>query len=193
MLRWRMIKVVSIAVISVLAGACAAPRSRAVNSAVRRFQAVDKPAIFDAAQTALRDLGYIIDRQDASTGVLTTRPILDSPDDRRPHRPARLSSSGRTRRVANVRVERTPETVNVYCRVVVEEQITQAHRLLASDYRGSDMPTDTPIERDAATTTEQNTVWQTIRRDKPAEQRILEAISALANPPPPVDSGADPP
>lgn len=44
------------------------------------------------------------------------------------------------------------------------------------DHRVSDIPDDTPIDRDAATTTEQNTVWRTIRRDKAAERRILEAI-----------------
>jgi hypothetical protein len=176
MKRLRVVMAAGIAVILGLGAACTSSRPRAVNSAVHRYEAVDQGVVFDASVTALSDLGYILDRQDRVTGLLTTRPILDLPEDRRARRRGQLSSTGRTRRIAKVRVEPTTETVNVYCRVLVQEQTTQAHRWLADDYSGSDTPTATPIERDAATTRQQNTVWQTIRRDKSAERRILAAI-----------------
>ena len=177
----------AVGVTLVLVGACASSRPRAGNSAVRRFQAVDQRVVFDTAAAVLSDMGYIVDRQDGAAGLLTTRPILDLPEDQGTPRALRLSSKGRTRRIVKVRVAQTTETVSVFCRVLVQEQTTQAHRLLAEDYRGSDTPTTTPIERDAATTREQNTVWQTIRRDKPAERRILGAIAERTKPTPAAD------
>lgn len=53
--------------------------------------------------------------------------------------------------------------------------------MFASDRSGSDTPGDyTAINRDAATTTEQNTVWRTVRRDKSVERNILNAIAERA-------------
>ncbi len=64
------------------------------------------------------------------------------------------------------------------CRVLIQEQTTQAHRLFERDHRGYDTPTDTPIEREAATTVRQNTVWRTNRRDRRSERAILEAVTS---------------
>jgi hypothetical protein len=73
--------------------------------------------------------------------------------------------------------------VNVYCKVVVQEQTTETHRMFAQDSTLSDVPHDTAIDRDAATTTQQNTVWRTVQRDKAAERRILEAVLERAGEP----------
>ena len=182
-MQWlRLMTVIAVAVSSALAGACASSRPRTVNAALRRFEGVDQPAVFAAAATALADMGYDLDQQDEATGVLTTRPILDLPQDHRGRRPARLSSTGQTRRIAKVCVGQTAETINVYCRVLVQEQTTQAHRFLAGDSEGIDTPTATAIERDAATTRQQNTVWRTIRRDKAAERRILSVVDERLHP-----------
>jgi len=43
----------------------------------------------------------------------------------------------------------------------------------------SDLPTDTPIDREGATTQEQNTVWRTIGRDKSKERSILDIIAMI--------------
>ena len=48
--------------------------------------------------------------------------------------------------------------------------------MLAYDRSGSDSPASTPIEREAATTDRQNTVWETIHRDRSSERRILAII-----------------
>ena len=183
--------VLGIAVTSALAGACALSGPHTVNAALRRFEAVNQPAVFAATATALVDLGYVLERQDEGAGILTTRPILDSPEDHRERRPGRLSSVGATRRIAEVRLAQTAETISIYCRVIVQEQTTQAHRFLAGDYQGLDTPTTTAIERDAATTRQQNTVWRTIRRDKAAERRILSAVDERLNPTPRSGTGSD--
>lgn len=141
----------------------------------------DRAAVFNAAELALTGLGYRIDRRDVSSGVLTAQPASGEGRERSGPRPLRLSSRNITRRVAEVQVESAGETVSVYCQVLVQEQTTQAYRLLAHEQRGSDTPTDTAIDRDAATTTEQNTVWRTVRRDRDGERRILAAIADSTN------------
>jgi hypothetical protein len=59
-------------------------------------------------------------------------------------------------------------------RVDVERQDT-AHRAShpPDAYRLSDSPAYTPIERDAATTARQNTVWVKVRRDLRLERALL--------------------
>jgi len=144
---------------------------------VRHVQQQDLSAALDAAEASLIDLGYKIERRDPTEGVITTQPVeaqagLDST------RPASLSSRGKTRRIVEVRVQNDGDATKVYCKVLIQEQTTQAHRMFDADRTGSDTPGDyTAINRDAATTTEQNTVWRTLRRDKAAEREILNAIT----------------
>ncbi len=157
-------------------GACAASRPTAVNFAVRHLRNVERSEVLDAAEAALTDLGYRIDQRDAAMGIVTTHPIFDVRGDEPARRGLGISSQGRTRRLAEVRVVPTADSLGVYCRVVIQEQTTQAHRLLARDGVGADTPSDTPIDREAATTRRQNTVWQTFRRDKAVERRILTSI-----------------
>jgi hypothetical protein len=81
------------------------------------------------------------------------------------------------RRIALIHV--VPEAeggTGVYCQVTIQQQTTEAYRMFQQDRELSDAPGQTAIERDAATTTEQNTVWRNVRRDKAAERRILEAV-----------------
>lgn len=144
---------------------------------VRHVRQRDRDAALDAAEAALIDLGYRIERRDPTEGVITTHPVetqagLDS------IRPASLSSRGKTRRIVEVRVQMDGDSTKVYCKVPLQEQTTQAHRMFASDRNSSDTPgDDTAINRDAATTAEQNTVWRTVRRDKSTERLILNAIT----------------
>ena len=132
--------------------------------------------MFNAARSALTDLGYGIDRADPVAGVIEAQPIRKTSATETARTGIRLSSRTHLRQVAYLHVTRGAEIVNVYCKVVLQEQTTEAHRMFRHDHQVSDTPGDTPIDREAATTTEQNTVWQTIRRDKAAERRILEAV-----------------
>jgi len=144
---------------------------------VRHVQQRERNAALDDAEAALIDLGYLIERSDPAEGVITTQPVeaqagLDST------RPVSLSTRPKARRIVEVRVQYDSGATKVFCKVLIQEQTTQAHRMFASDRSGSDTPGDyTPINRDAATTTEQNTVWRTVRRDKAAERNILNAIT----------------
>ena len=144
---------------------------------VRHVQQRERSAALDAAEAALVELGYQIERRDAVESVITTQPVeshagLDTT------RGASLSSRPKTRRIVEVRVHDEGGATKVYCKVLIQEQTTQAHRMFASDRSGSDTPGDyTAINRDAATTAEQNSAWRTLRRDKSTERNILNAIT----------------
>jgi hypothetical protein len=153
----------------------------------------DPGATFHAADDALAELGYRVDRRDPSEGVLTTFPVRGTLQDEAAARRGRLGTPRPTRRVAQVRIEQRPGEVAVYCKVAVQEQTTEAYRLREYDLRTSDSPANTPIEREAATTKAQNTVWRTVRRDKAEERRILNAIIERAGgPTPPADADDKP-
>jgi hypothetical protein len=159
-----------------LLGACATPGPSPLSYGVRQLPGSDRSAIFQASEDSLVALGYRIDHRDPAAGVLTTWPVAGKLRDEAARPRARLGTPGLLRRIAQVRIEEGAAGMTVFCKVAVQEQTTEAHRLRASDYRTSDSPGYTPIDRDAATTKQQNTVWQTIRRDKRAEREILTAI-----------------
>jgi len=159
--------------------ACAAPAPSPLTFTVRQSPTDDWAALLDIAQAALTSEGFEIDQVDSSTGLVSTKPLPGSASEAA-GRGQQISSRGGLRRVATVRLTRVGEATNVYCKVVVEEQTTEAHRFLFQDERGSDLPTETAIERDAATTAEQNTVWRMVRRDTAAERRIVDDILSRA-------------
>ncbi len=164
-----------------LMAGCASPGPSTTGRAVAQMAGSDRVAVSNAAELALTGLGYRIDRRNVSAGILAAHAASGEGQEQYVRRPLRLSSGNITRRVAEVRVEGVGETVSVYCQVLVQEQTTQAHRLLGHEQRGYDTPTDTAIDRDAATTTQQNTVWRTISRDRDGERRILAAITDSTN------------
>ncbi len=158
------------------ADGCVSAGVSLLNYSVRHVQGGDPAAAFAVAQVALINLGYKIDKSDRATGVIVTRPIPTTASAERIHARTRLRSSSRLRRLVQVRIAQGPGVINVYCKVALQEQTTEAHRMFRRDHAISDVPGETPIDREAATTEEQNTVWQTVGRDKAAERRILDTI-----------------
>jgi hypothetical protein len=159
-------------VMPVLAG-CAASRPTPADYGSRFVASKDRAAVLDAAEAALIDAGFKIDRRDAAAGTILSQPIEGAPvDDRSSYR-------RRTRRVAEVRLDERGGAFKVYCKVQVQDLVTQGYGMFSQDKAASDSPGEySAINRDAATTTEQNTVWRTTRRDKPTERRILDYIAA---------------
>jgi len=160
-------------------GACtSADKSVAMSYAVRQFQDADHAELVQAAVTSMEQVGFRVARHEPDAVRLVSEPLFDVQDDPASRRPPRLSSTGRQRRIADMRVAHPDEQSRVYCRVLVQEQTTQAHRMLSLDQSGDDVPSATPIDREAATTDRQNTVWQTIRRDRITERRILSLVES---------------
>jgi hypothetical protein len=161
-----------------MAGGCAAPGPSHSRHAFMHLASTHRAAVFSAAELALVELEYRIDRRDVGQGLLIGITMSELGGGQITDRRARLSSGANVRRMAEVRIEQDGDAVSVYCKVIVQEQTTQAHRLFAHDRTEYDTPNSTPIEREAGTTTRQNTVWRTIRRDRASERKILAAITA---------------
>lgn len=161
--------------LSALLAGCSAPGPSATTYGVRRL-ATDAGSAMSAAEAALVDAGYHIERRDDAAGVVTTFPVYSESRGAADGGHRRLVSPSRLRRIGEVRVERDATGVSAYCRIVVQEQVSEAYRWREGDLRSDESPSATPIDRDAGSTRGQNTVWKTIRRDKAQERRVLDAL-----------------
>lgn len=161
-----------------LIGGCAVGHPSPASFSVRHFAAPAKIDPLDAAASIVRDFGYRVDMLDHQAGRLTTHPLESLPQDA----PRRAGSSDSNRRLVEIRIESKDDVMTIYCKVLLQQQTTEAHRLIALDQRGDDRPGRTPIEREAATDEEQNTVWDTVGRDKTQERAILSALSEQLGP-----------
>jgi hypothetical protein len=164
---------VSVTLVSVAAG-CASRDARPVNYAVREAPSADRGVSLDAAEAALISLGYTIARRDTAGGILVTQPVaIEGAGERT------VRADNPFRKIAEVRLTGSDVAAKIQCKVIVQEQATENYRLLAFERGGDDLPGHhTAIDRDAATTAEQNTVWRTVRRDKAAEREILDRLTA---------------
>ena len=156
----------------------------------RRIEGGDRSVVFAAARDVLIDQGFSLDSADPVTGVIITQPAAVASGFRGEQRLSLLSgpgftSSRRMRRFAEVRLAQSTAGISIYCKVLLQRQATEALRMFQRDSTVSDIPSETAIEREGATTVEQNVFWQTVRRDKTAERRILEAIVKRSEKPQP--------
>ena len=166
--------------IILLAGVgCASRDAGPVNYAVRGAPSADRGASLDAAEAVLISLGFSIAKRDTAGGLIVTEPIAIERTGERS-----LRADNPLRKIAEVRVAGSSDGLKVHCKVVIQEQSTESFRLLAFERGGDDLPGhQTAIDRDAATTAEQNTVWRMVRRDKTSEREILDRLSPPATDP----------
>jgi hypothetical protein len=152
---------------------CAASNPTVLDFGLRRVPTTDRAKVLDGAEAILTDMGYALVQRDTDAGVL----VYSDEQTSRATDTYRFTSNMKQRRVVELRVQSVPEGHKVFARVSIQRLATQAYSAVAFGSAGDDRPGQTAIDRDAATTTKQNTVWQTARRDKPTEQRILTAIT----------------
>lgn len=169
----RMIRYFASLILIVALFGCASRASRPVNYAVREAPSGDRGASLDAAEAALVSLGYTVARRDTAGGILVTQPVaIEGAGERT------VRADNPLRKVAEVRLTGSDASPKIQCKVIVQEQSTESYRLLAFERGGDDLPGhQTAIDRDAATTAEQNTAWRTVRRDKAAEREILDRLT----------------
>jgi len=164
-----------------LVPACASRSPSPTQFSLRRTS-VPREALLESAEIVLMDMGYQIANRDLVAGVITTKPVeggaggLKAGD-------GVISSAAPRRRVIEVRVEAAPDGSRVFCKAAMQEQVSQAAAQMLETARSGDEGVGrTAIERDAATTAEQNTYWRVVARDRALERTILEAIEKR-NPP----------
>lgn len=161
-------------------GGCVSPRMSPLRFGSRHIPGAARSVVFAAARQALVDLGYRLNQVDSESGVITTEPTVAKLEAHIARDRPRLSSSERGRRVVEVRLVDDPFGANIRCRVAIQLLTTEAHRMFRHEAAGADIPRETAIDLEAASTAQQNAVWKTVRRDKSAERQILDAIVARA-------------
>jgi hypothetical protein len=142
-----------------------------------------RDALWSAVLAVLPEQGFPIERADETKGVVASSPVEISAQEAGIAVGGGLGTRRVFRRLADVRLAPSEGGIGAYCRVLIQEQATESYRLFRRAPGLSDVPDDTAIDRDAATTGEQNTVWQTVRRDKLREYRLLEEIVTRATTP----------
>ena len=88
-------------------------------------------------------------------------------------------------RIAHFAVAERGEDTVARLRIDIERQDTTRQEAFQPDrHRISDAPGQTAIERDAATTTRQNTVWTFVKRDRRLERTLLAELEEQFAPEP---------
>lgn len=158
---------------AVFVAGCSNKEAPTGNYSFRPAPSANRAATLDAAEAALVALGYTIAKRDVQAGVITTEPVREK---REVERSIRADSP--LRKIVEVRVSGPASSPKVQCKVLIQEQSNETFQLFSVEQGGDDVPGHrTAIDRDAATTAEQNTVWRTVRRDKSAEREILNQIT----------------
>ncbi len=168
-----------------LTSACTAPGSghrSTFGASYQREQIVGAQYddAFRAARQAMRERFNVthIDRKNgvvrgvSRNSVPLTRPSLVTGES--------IGSPQRGRHLAEVKVRRREQGVEIYCRVVQQENATETVQMLSRDRGVLDVPRDTPVDRGAGTTRAQNTVWRDRERDRVQERQVLRSIREFA-------------
>ncbi len=165
-------------VLAVGAVGCESPAPRSGSYTPQRLRAVTPAEAFAAAEQVLSE-DFQIATRDPSLGLLRTAHVESR--ERSADQPIRgtLGSPKRVRKYSEVRIEPAGDGVNVWCKVVVEENQSDAYRMFHQEHALSDIPSDTPADREGGTTAAQNTVWKVKRRDRAMERQIRRSIRNL--------------
>lgn len=158
--------------------ACESPAPTGRSHTALRQQSTTAAAAFAAAEQALRER-FRIEVRDPKRGILRTSALETRERVQSGRMGDALGAPRRVRKIAEVRIESLGDDVNIWCRVTVEQDDTGAHQLFVADQGLSDIPSDTPADREGGATARQNTVWRTTGRDRQLEREIRLAIQEL--------------
>lgn len=159
---------------------CAEPTGR---FASQRLSGVDRRRTFSAAVRALRTAGFRIAEADEDAARIRTHPLESlwrGPAERLTE--AAVKRPVRVRRIATVLISQDGPVVTASCRVQLQRLDTADHRLFMRHREFSDVPSETPIYREAGLTAEQTAAWTDLRRDRAMERQILRAIRERLKP-----------
>lgn len=166
----------SVSMILLGSAGCRTPGPSAAEFSSVQLGPTGNEAALRAVELALQERGFDVELVDPRGLLVRTTPQSDAVAKEMAGTDLRASATGEARRFVECRIIEAREGLRVYCRSPIQKQVAQAYRMTAESYRSDDTPDITPIERDAATTREQNTVWRTVRRDLRLEREVLEAV-----------------
>ena len=121
---------------------------------------------------------FAIDSADERAGLIRSSP---TPRDAAPESLFRDSPA---RHLATMQIRRADGDIQATVSVAVQRQTSAAQWQMQGATSGYDtVPDQTPAEVDAATTAEQNELWETLSYDRRLERRILRELYAALHEP----------
>lgn len=154
---------------------CQSPDAAMSGYNARHLASVETAQVFTVTRHVLEGYGFAIRRADIDRGWMVTQPARAHELEAAAIRDI-LGREADERRVVTMRVLPESAGATVYCKVEVQQPYSDEFSLYSDAHKPSDTLSDTPIDRDAATTDEQNTVWRTRRRDRDLERSLLDAV-----------------
>ena len=162
-------------VVAVAIAGCESPGpSRSTFTPLRVKSATMAEAFAAAEETLLEQ--FHIEVRDPARGLLRTAAIESRERQSGAGLGDALGATRTVRKYVEVRVQPADAGVNIWCKVPIERNETDSHRMFANRDALSDSPSDSPADWSGATTTEQNTVWRPTGRDRRLEREIRRAI-----------------
>jgi hypothetical protein len=156
---------------------CQAPPPPRRSMSLIRLPGVSRQQAFQTTQAVLGEFDFRLESIDPDAGFIrsfareeTVRggtgrisdPIVRSPN--------------RVRRIAEAYVRGGPDGAEVRLAVSRERLDTASYRAFAREHQEEDMPTETPIDREAGTSPGQYESWTPIGRDRALETSIRRAL-----------------
>lgn len=130
---------------------------------------------FGSARTIMSQRFTVLDA-DQDTGIIrcAPQPITAGND--------RIIGASPSRQVASMRIQGRGGQIEAICIIEQQRQTDEVLRnqpVVGDNYSG--VPHQTPAQIDAATTSEQNDTWETVRTDTMLENQILNALRDALN------------
>jgi len=162
--------------VAVVAACVASGCSQATPGTSRSLGAVGYESAFAAANEVVAQY-FSIESSNPHTGIIRSRPkSVKAPKER-------LLGGSPARHVATVRVRTEGKTVVAYATVALQRQGGAELREIRPGADNYDsVPNQTPAEREAATTVDQNESWRTHTYAHDVERKILQDIYRSVNP-----------
>lgn len=168
-------KLFAIVMIAITVAGCESTGPSSKNFSYVRLPGVDREVAFGAATQAMRE-DHTIARIDRDHWMIQSVPEETEEETTTPRVGDLVGVPRNVRRVATAYVTGTDEATEAWCKIVIERNESREHNLFKNDMQHDDTASATPADREAATTTEQNSVWRMIRRDKRAEREFLNTV-----------------
>lgn len=168
-----------VALMMLLAGCEAGERSTFVTRQGWSSRGIDNATaaqVMDAARYALGQWFTVSETRPSEGLVLAAPSEFDERGGTGRLRDAAIGYRNRVRRRAAVRIRSAARGVTVECIVIKERLDTSDHRVFAMNRQFEDVPNQTPIAGEGATSSSQNEVWSDVGRDRTLERDILAAL-----------------
>jgi hypothetical protein len=138
----------------------------------RALGSVDYSQALAKARTVMSQY-FSVESADPDSGMIVARPRNLGDE------PARVLGAASARQVATMQVQKRGDQVVARACVAVQSLGTDVFRTLprtGDNY--STVPDETPAQKEAATTAEQNQSWRTERYDHQTERKMLDDLAA---------------